>query len=92
MKQVEATAMRPFYSVCYQYKSNPWTLFSCNMFGAGKFGKGRTMQGTDDLALAKRTANRLLTENGICYAQVSESKDCYNHKQVYSVGEFQHGS
>ena len=91
MKQIEATSKRPFYSVAYQYKSNPWTLWSCNSYGPGKFGKGRTQQGTDDFELAKRVADRLLTEAGICYAQVSKSEDCYNHKTVYEVGKWEIG-
>ena len=81
MKQVEATLQRPFYSVGYQYERNPWTLYSCNRFGNGA--NGRTMQGTDDFELAKRIADRCLTEAGISYAQVSKTVDCYNHETVY---------
>jgi hypothetical protein len=84
MKQIEATEIRPFYSVAYQYTHTPYTLHSCNRFGTGKDGQA-TMQGTSNLALAKRIADKLITEPGICYAQVSMSVDCYNHSQVYKV-------
>jgi hypothetical protein len=82
MKQVEATPERPFYSVAYQYEHNPYTLFSHHHF----FGlRGRTMRGTDNLEQAKKQADKLVMEPGICYAQVSVTTDCYNHSQVYKV-------
>jgi len=81
MKQVEATPQRPFYSVCYQYEQNPWTLYSCNRFDQSD----RTMQGTDDFDLAKRIVQRCLTEAGISYAVVSKTTDCYNHDTVFEV-------
>lgn len=86
MKQNEATPQRPYYSVCYQYKGNPYTLWSCNRYGNGKFGHGKTQSGTDDFSEAKALADRLILENGICYAQVSKTEDCYNHTQVYKAG------
>lgn len=82
MKQVEATLERPFYSVGYHYVNNPWTLHGCNRFSAD--GK-RTMSGTDDFELAKRVADRCVTEPGISYAQVSKTVDCYTHETVYKV-------
>ena len=80
MKQIEATPERPFYSVCYQYSSNPWTLWGYTHWD-GDF--GRTMPGTDSLELAKEHADKLVKSPGISLALVHETKDCYNHTEVY---------
>ena len=85
MKQQEATSGRPFYSVCYEYARNPYTLYSCNNFSKNPIclNGGRTMPGTDDLALAMRTADRLAAAPYIRLAYAYKSEDCYNHAQVY---------
>jgi len=88
MRQQDATPQNPFHSVCYQYNSSPWTLYSCNRYDRN----GRTMQGTGDLELAKRVAERCVSEPGICYAAVSMTTDCYNHNTVYEVGRFKLGT
>lgn len=87
MKQSEATESKPFFSVAYQYATNPWTLFSYN-FWPPPMGNGTgTKQGTDDLKEAIQAADWLVTKPGIAYAQVSKTTDCYNHTQVYKTHE-----
>jgi hypothetical protein len=55
-RQQDATPQKPFYSVCYQYIRNPWTLWSCNHY-KGHF-KG-TQSGTSSFEVAKALAERL---------------------------------
>lgn len=88
MKQIEATPARPFYSVGYQYKSNPWTVWTCHRFDKTPLKMGgnyRTMEGTDDKALAIRTADLCAKEPGIAFAWVHVSTDCYNHQEIYKA-------
>jgi hypothetical protein len=86
MKQIEATKERPFYSVCYQYTRNPWTLFSFTQWFEVVGDKGkRTMQGVDDLKLAKKAADHLVAQPEIEFAFVYISTDCYNHNEVYKA-------
>lgn len=86
MKQSEATKDRPFYSVAYEYARNPWTLYGCHHFGKDPMrSNGRTMPGTDDLNLAKITADELSKVPYIRCASVSKTEDCFNHSQVYTA-------
>lgn len=84
MKQIEATKERPFYSVGYQYERDPWTVHSVNCFNGNPTGapKGRTMQGTDSLPLAMKTAELCLQDASVNMAWVHVSYDCYNHPEV----------
>lgn len=87
MRQSEATKDRPFYSVSYQYKQNPWTNYGHYHFGATCPTKmnGRTKRGTDSFVEAQSEANKLVTWPGIAVAYVHKTDDCYNHKLVYEA-------
>lgn len=86
MKQIEATAQRPYYSVGFQYDANPWTVFSFNEFWRVLGGKGKnTMSSTDDETLAKACADWCVKQAGIKFAWVHKTLDCYNHKEVYKT-------
>ncbi len=82
MRQQDATEQKPFYSVCYQYKANPWTLYSHHHYTGAFTG---TQYGTSSLAVAKAQADRLVKSPGIALAQVSKTTDCYNHSTVYTA-------
>jgi len=80
MRQQDATKAKPFYSVCYQWHRNPWTLYRCNHYG-GEY--GRTQCGTSSFDVAKAQAEKLVKQAGIALAQVSMTEDCYNHSTVF---------
>lgn len=80
--QQNATPEKPFYSVCYQYTQNPWTLWSHTHY-KGSF-KG-TQSGTSSFEVAKAQAEKLVAQPGIEYAQVSKTEDCYNHTTVFEI-------
>ena len=91
MKQIEATAIRPFYSVGYQYEQNPWTIYSRNEFWRvlGNDKDRVTMSGTDQETIAKKLADWCVRQPGIKFAWVHKTTDCYNHTEVYKAAKGQ---